>query len=103
MPGPADSRRLLPERVLGVLMSVVVVSVGLLAIVSGYSPQVATRWGVSPAAFGADAVHVGTTLVLLGLFPLAFLAPRAGLAAAWAVACRALGLANAAFGAALWT
>lgn len=97
-----DNRHLLPARLLGVLMSVVVVSVGLLAVVTRYSPSVATRFGVTAPVFGGDAAHVGATVVLIGLFPLAFLMPTARWAGGWAATCLGLAMLHALFGASLW-
>jgi len=52
------------------LISLVVVSVGVMAIVTSYGPPRSTRWGVPSAVVGSEARHCGSSVALLGLLPL---------------------------------
>ena len=53
-------------------ISAVFIGVGLLAIITEYSPESSTRYGVVGPFFGEDAKLIGLISILLGFHPLLF-------------------------------
>lgn len=71
----------LAARIVAVLMSLVVSSVGLLAVVTEVAPERSTRFGMSGPLLGDPAIWWGVVVFLAGLLPLSMLmgtARRAG-------------------------
>jgi hypothetical protein len=71
-------------RLLGTLMSVVVVGVGYMAYATEHAPPASTRFGMTGPLDGEAAVEFGITIMTLGLMPLAFWARTARGAGWWA-------------------
>ena len=68
-------------KLLAVLIMLVVSGIGILAVVSHYVPERASRYGLIPALQGAQADAFGITIFFAGLLPLGLLmgsARRAG-------------------------
>lgn len=64
------SETTLTARLLAVLISVVLASLGAWVVIDGHAPGRFTRFGFSEALYGEKAVGFGSVLILLGCLPL---------------------------------
>ena len=61
-------------KVCSIFVFLVIASLGLLALYSGYAPERYTRFGYTHPLYGRDAYLFGVILIILSLMPLLLLA-----------------------------